>query len=233
MSDVLREFVEALAEGRLYDWCDKNGVEREDLDSVPRGYVQLMRRAARKALVLAAEEQCPRVGTCPYFTGDHCNHKNVMQTTGTLKKKAEEEQKAAEEKPQPAEPTEEEMRTTAYKASVMQEEDAGADIESASWGEENWCNCRKPMWNWGNYKYRVKPRTLTAQELRNQRDMIESYVQELEKAHNLLRETFFDPGPTCEVAGNLSSPFAYFDLPRWEQLKERCRALLGEKEVSE
>jgi len=69
-------------------------------------------------------------------------------------------------------------------------------------------------------------------ELRNQRDMIESCVREIEKTRGLLRETFLDPGPTCELAGNLSTPFAYFDQPRWERLKERCRALLGEDEPS-
>ena len=55
---------------------------------------------------------------------------------------------------------------------------------------------------------------------------------EQQQARNLLRETFFNPGPTWEYAGNISNPFAYFDKPRWEWLKKRCRALLGEGEPS-
>jgi len=70
-------------------------------------------------------------------------------------------------------------------------------------------------------------------ELRNQRDMIESYVRELEKARGLLRETFVDPGPTCEHAGNEQNQFAYFHLSVWESLKARCQALLDGKEASD
>jgi len=70
-------------------------------------------------------------------------------------------------------------------------------------------------------------------ELRNQRDMIESYVRELEKARGLLRETFVDPAPTCEHTGNEQNQFAYFHLSVWESLKARCQALLDGKEASD
>jgi len=149
---ILREFVESLAKIRLKKWCNKNNVEEGDLVyDHDRTYIRLVRRAARKALELAEQEQCPRTSTCPYFAGDHCNHSNVMMTTATLRKKAEEEQAA--------EPTEEEMKTMGYKISVMQAAEAGANIEKANWGHDNWSDCL-PMWNWGCVKYRVKPRPI-------------------------------------------------------------------------
>ncbi len=61
--------------------------------------------------------------------------------------------------------------TTKGKMAVMAAADNRAKIECAPWETENWRSVEKPLWNWDDYNYRIKPeppklkhRTWTAEE---------------------------------------------------------------------
>lgn len=49
------------------------------------------------------------------------------------------------------------MNDTKYMISVMQACEEGKKIEYRTWGGSDWWIAERPLWNWNNYEYRIKP----------------------------------------------------------------------------
>jgi hypothetical protein len=84
--------------------------------------------------------------------------------------------------------------TTKEKIEVMQAFEDGKDIEHRSFKSAKWMSCLSPVWDWTNYKYRVKSEALE--------DRIKAQYSDYEVVMLVLDEGLFLSLKTDSVINN-------------------------------